>query len=39
MHSHVNAKNREPAPLIASDVYEIVVKVTYPGKASKGLRQ
>lgn len=27
MFSHVNPKNGEPSPLIAEDVFEIVIKV------------
>ena len=27
MHSHVNPKNGEPSPLIATDVFEIVLQV------------
>jgi hypothetical protein len=27
MYSHVNTKNGEPAPLIAEDVYEVVMQV------------
>lgn len=27
MYSHINPKNGEAAPLIATDVYEIVLKV------------
>ena len=28
MHSHVNPKNGEPAPLIADDVYDIIQAVS-----------
>lgn len=27
MYSHINPKNHQPAPLVAQDVYEVIMKV------------
>ena len=27
MHGHINPKNHQPAPLVADDVYDIIMKV------------
>lgn len=29
MHSHINPKNHQPAPLVADDVYEVIMKVAF----------
>lgn len=32
MHEHINPKNGEPAPLIAEDIYNIVMEVSSGGR-------